>query len=298
MVNRRLVRFLSCAGLESTAVEDPKDLDAHVDHAHLLCADAFDGDVVVQAIQRNPSLRAILWTAEPLDRCLRYMTEHPQISNILGRANFESTPRDWELAMVLRRLSRPNDGMPPFSAFLNWGFTGFQERISGTAARDDTVIKVQRFVDGLGVPRRVTGVFGELAHEMLMNAIFDAPVDAAGRPKYALDRKATVVLDEAEQPSLRLAADGKHIVIQVEDPFGRLERKHVFAGLARGLKGGEMDHSHGGAGLGMVVCYNSTTMMVYDVVRGEKTEVTGVYDLDMNLREFRTQGKSLHFFMA
>ena len=34
--------------------------------------------------------------------------ETPQVSNIFGRANFETPPRDWELMMVLRRLSRPS----------------------------------------------------------------------------------------------------------------------------------------------------------------------------------------------
>jgi hypothetical protein len=38
--------------------------------------------------------------------------------------------------------------------------------------------------------------------------------------------------------------------------------------------------------------------LIYDVVPGQKTEVTGLFDLDLNLREFRTQAKSLHFFTA
>jgi hypothetical protein len=239
-----------------------------------------------------------LFTAEPLERCLRYTIETPQISNIFGRPNFESWPRDWELMMVLRRLARPDEGGAPFPAFMRWGFTGFQEKVAGSQARDEVVAKVGRFIARLGVPKRIGELFAELTHEMLMNALFDAPVDAAGNLKYALDRKADISLLPEEQPTVRLATDGPRIALQVVDPFGRLERKHVFAGLARGLAGGEMDTSHGGAGLGMVVCHNSTVAMIFDVVRGKKTEVTGVFDLDLNLREFRTQGKSLHYFEA
>jgi hypothetical protein len=36
--------------------------------------------------------------------------------------------------------------------------------------------------------------------------------------------------------------------------------------------------------------------MLFDVSRGQRTEVTGLFDLDLNLREFRTQAKSLHYF--
>lgn len=296
LVNRRIVRVLLAAGFDAVAIEDPKELAAHIDTAELLAADVFDGDLVAQAVRARPGLKAILWTAEPMKRSLRYAIDNPQISNILGRRDFESAPRTWELLMIARRLIRPKDPAPPFSAFLDWGFTGFQEKVPSSAGRDAAVGKVQRYIARLGVPKRVSELFGEVAHEMLMNAMYDAPVDGAGNVKYALDRKASISLDEPEQPMLRLASDGTRLAIQVIDPFGRLERKHVFAGLARGLANGEMDQTHGGAGLGMVVCHNATIGMIFDVIHGKQTEVTGLFDLDLNLREFRTQAKSLHFF--
>lgn len=295
IVNRRIARLWGCAGLEVVALEDPAEIPKHVADAGLIGADAFDGDLIVQTLRAHPSLKACLWTAEPLDRMLRY-TEDARISNVFGRVNFETTPREWELVMVARRILRPNDGAAPFSSYLSWGFTGFQEQIRDTAGRDAAVGRVQKFIEKVGVPKRVGEMFGELAHELLMNALYDAPVDAQGKPKYAADRKAAITVEEKEQAILRLASDGVKMAIQVVDPFGRLERKHVFGGLARGLKGGQMDQSHGGAGLGMVVCHNSTVAMVFDVTKGAKTEVTGVFDLDLNLREFRTQAKSVHFF--
>jgi len=292
-------RFLVCAGYEPTAVEDPAQVAGNLDGVGLFVADSFDGDLLVGAVRADPKMRGILITAEPLKPALRHMVEHPQISNICGRASFETAPRRWELMMVLRRILRPGEAGPPFASFLDWGFNGFQERVQSTEHRDQVVKKVERFVSHLGVPKRVGEMFAELGHEMLMNAMYDAPVDAQGKPKYALDRKAQITLQGDEQPWLRLACDGTRLALQVVDSFGRLERKHVFGGLSRGLiEGGEMDRSHGGAGLGMVVCHNSTVAMFFDVVRGKKTEVTGVFDLDMNLREFRTQAKSLHYFQA
>ena len=67
-------------------------------------------------------------------------------------------------------------------------------------------------------------------------------------------------------------------------------------GLARGLAGGELDTSHGGAGLGMRVCHNASAAMFFDVAANRHTEVTALFELEMNLREFRTQAKSLHFW--
>jgi hypothetical protein len=298
MVSRRLVRYFASAGIEVIAVEDPGDVAQHVAGVDLLAADTFDGDLVAAAVKSKPGLRGLLWTAEPLKRSLRYLVDNPGISNVLGRRDFESTPRPWELVMVLRRMLDPSTATPPIAAYLDYGFTGFQDKVGSTQARDATVAHVQTFIGQLQVPKRVGEMFGELTHEMLMNAMYDAPADPSGRAKYAQNRKADLALPEPEQPTLRLATDGTRLVLQVSDPFGRLHRKHVFDGLARGLAQGEMDQSHGGAGLGMMVCHNSTGAMFFDVARGRHTEVTGIFELDLNLREFRTQAKSLHFFQS
>lgn len=297
LVSRRLQRYFLAAGIDPVLVEDPKDVAANLVGAHLIAADTFDGDLVAECIRQQPALRAVLWTAEPLKRSLRYMTEGSTICNVLGRKDFESTPRPWELMLVLRRIVDPGQ-VPSIGSYLDWGFQGYQEKVATTAARDTSVANIQAFINRLQVPKRIAEMFGELGHEMLMNAMYDAPADAQGRPKYALDRKADISLPDAEQPVLRMATDGSKLVLQVRDPFGRLQKKHVFDGLARGLAQGEMDTSHGGAGLGMMVCHNSTAAMFFDVVRGRHTEVTGVFELDLNLREFRTQAKSLHFFSA
>ena len=296
IVSRRLARYFLAAGVDVAVVEEPKDLGLHAANADLIVADTFDGDLVAQTVRAKPGLRGLLYTAEPLKRSMRYLVENGAISNVLGRKDFESIPRPWELLMVLRRLIDPGDGAPPLSAYLDWGYGSFEQRVATTRGRDEAVARVQAFITQLQVPKRIAEMFGELAHEMLMNAMYDAPADSAGQAKYAADRKADLTLLEAEQPILRMATDGTRLVLQVRDPFGRLQRKHVFDGLARGLAQGEMDTSHGGAGLGMMVCHNSSAAMVFDVVRGRMTEVTGVFELDLNLREFRSQAKSLHFF--
>jgi hypothetical protein len=296
LVSRKLVRYLACAGFDPVAIEDPAELRQHLHGVTLIAADAFDAEQVAEGLKLNPGVRAVLWTAEPMSRCLRFMSATPALSNVLGRPDFDSAPRGWELMMVLRRLLRPTDEPPKFAWYLDWGFTGFQERIHDSAARDRVVDKVQRFAAHIGVRKAVADTFGELAHELLMNAMYDAPVDGQGNYKYARDRKVNLALPAEEQPILRLASDGSRLAIQVADPFGRLERHHVFDGLQRGLAGGQMDRSHGGAGLGMTMCHNATAAMFYDVTRGRRTEVTGLIDLEMNQRDFKTQPKSLHFF--
>lgn len=295
LVNRRVMRLLTCAGFEVVPLEDPALLVPTVtDQTALVCAEGFDIDLILQVLKAHAQVKVILWSGEPIDRLLRTCLEEPRLSNIIGRPNFETTPRDWELLLAARRLTRPEPHT--FQGLLSWGFTGFQWKPRETAERDAVSAQVQAFIDRIGTPKRVGEMFYELSHELLMNAMYDAPVDVQGRPKYAHDRKNSIHLDEDEAPTVRVASDGVKVVLSVTDPFGRLGRHHVFGGLVRGLKGGEMDQSGGGAGLGMVKVYHSTVSTLYDVVRGRKTEVTAVFELDMNLREFRTLPKSVHFF--
>jgi hypothetical protein len=282
-------------------VEDPAQIPAALmapGGASLVCAYGFDGDAVRDACRAVPGLRGVLWTAEPLRRSLRHLAECAAINHVLGRKDFESAPRPWELMMVLRRAIDPGAGPPSLAAYLDWGFTGFEEQVGSTAQRDLVVQRVQDFVLGLQVPKRLGEMMSELAHELLMNAMYDAPVDHQGRPKYAVDRKAQITLAADEHAVLRLATDGTRVVLQVRDRYGGLMRRHVVDGLARGLAGGEMDQSHGGAGLGMAVCHHNALAMFFDVSRGRHTEVTAMIELDLNLREVRTLARSLHLFDA
>ncbi len=227
---------------------------------------------------------------------MRFLTESAAISSLCGRRDFESPPRAWELLQAARRLLAREPVSVPKEAYLDWGHAVLSTSVASTADRERVVAAVQDKVAGLQVPRRVAEMFGELTHELVMNAMYDAPVDGQGRPKYAANRKAELALEEPERPTVWLGTDGTRLVLQVADRFGRLERRHVVDGLARGLAGGEMDQSHGGAGLGMMVCHNSAAMLVFDVRRNVRTEVTAVLELDLNLREFRTQARSIHYF--
>ncbi len=294
LVGRKVARLFMAAGASAATTEEPGEVAALLDGADLLCADTFDGDLVAEQVRSRPRLRGVLWTAEPLRRSLRYLVETKAIDHVLGRRDFESPPRTWELLMLARRLQ--GVAAPPLGAYLDWGFSAADIEIRGTADRDAAATQIQAFVARLHVPNRISEMFAELGHELIMNAMYDAPVDALGHAKYAADRKAEVTLAEHERPLLRIATDGTRLVLQIRDPFGRLERRHVVDGLARGLAGGEMDTSHGGAGLGMMVCHNASSAMFFDVVPGHHTEVTALFELDMNLREFRTQAKSLHFW--
>jgi hypothetical protein len=154
----------------------------------------------------------------------------------------------------------------------------------------------------LGIPQRQVERITEVTYELLMNAMYDAPVDAQGRPRYAFDRKKAITLAEIEAPVVRLGSDGLLMVVEVTDPFGLLSRKHIVRGLLRGRRAGEsvdgevVDASHGGAGLGLFKVYSSSAALLTEVHHRQLTRVLSVHDLDVTPRELRTLPCSLHLF--
>ncbi len=292
---RRLTRILVCTGAQVVPLESPAGLAAVLDDGvDVLCAGRTDARTVLGVLERHPETQGVLWTEKPEPELLEMAAGRPNLSHILGTPTPHAPPRDWELLLTVRRLLGAS--RPPLSAYLRWGFIGFQEKVHTPEERDRVVEGISLFCERLNTPSRVRDMLGELAHELLMNAMYDAPVDESGQPLHAHDRKAHISLSEEDAPVIRCASDGRYVLVSVVDRFGRLPREKVFGGMFRGLTSGTMDKSYGGAGLGMLYIYKSTAISVFDVHPGGRTEVLGIYDLDLNQRTFRALPRSVHFF--
>jgi hypothetical protein len=294
LVIRRIARVLGCAGFETRTFEEPDKVEASaLEAANLVMADAFDADLIMKWLRGNPKLKAVLYSGEPVDRLLGKALEEPRLVGLMGRPSFDVPPREDDMLHIARRTLTADSA--PFDSHLAWGASGFAFSLTDAKGRDHAVQETMTFAGKLGAPKRVGEMLGELAHELIMNALYDAPVDEMGKPRYAHDRKAEIALDTEDAAVYRCGSDGVRIAVEITDHFGRLERRHVFGGLVRGLKAGQMDTAGGGAGLGMLVSYRSTTALFYDVEPRLRTRVTGIFDLDLNLREFRLLPKTLHF---
>lgn len=295
----RVSRVLRAAsGLLEVAVEsDPATLRHSIDDDPILLAcDASDIDLALDwATRLYPSLSIIAWSSGDMGPLLE-AARHPRVVSVLGWPAFASMPRPWEIAMATRRIVDPDATSPRLGELVPWGATVARFRPRTTAERDAAVNEVRSLSERAGATPRMAQRVADVAHEMLMNAMYDAPVDARGHPKYAHDRRRAIHLEDDEVPTFRLAADGINVALQVVDRFGALQREHVLAGIARGREAGTIDTSNGGAGLGLARIYGQSTAMIADVERGRFTSVTAFFDLDVNPREARSLPVSLHLF--
>lgn len=302
-VAQRVGRVLRAASLLSeVAVEaDPASLRGALDDDPLLLAcDASDIDIALDwASRRYPNMSVLAWSNGDMAPLIAAARQSARLVSILGWPASASMPRPWELAMATRRIIDGGAASPRLGELFPWGSTVARFRPRSSADRDAAVGEVSALCERVGASARVSQRVAEVAHEMLMNAMYDAPVDERGASRYAHDRKQALVLERDEVPAFRFASDGVKIALQIVDPFGRLRRHHVLDGIARGRSaatsdGPAIDTSNGGAGLGMYRIYSQSTVLIIDVDPGRFTSVTAFFDLDVNPREARTLPVSLH----
>ncbi|MBP6631547.1 MAG: hypothetical protein KBG28_10625 [Kofleriaceae bacterium] len=304
-VLQRSARIVSAtAGLVPVAAgDDPEQVRAQLaPDAQLMLCDAVDADLALEWSTRlYPGMKLAFWNAGEMPPLCTRIARHAQIVSLLGWPSFQSMPRPWEIGLVTRNVLDPGrDPTHVAEVFANPPHTAkFRPRTS--ADRDAVVAEISTLAERAGAGARLAARVGEVAHELIMNAMYDAPADEYGRARYAHDRTVDITLDDADVPIVRFGTDGLMIGIQVTDPFGRLTRDHVAAGIARGAAGASddasaqvVDTSGGGAGLGLWRIYTGSAVTIIDLLPGQQTSVLAYFDMDVAAREARTMPPSLH----
>lgn len=130
-----------------------------------------------------------------------------------------------------------------------------------------------------GLTRRGAQRLMSIAEELVSNALYNAPVDEAGRRLHAhKSRSERVTLDKGSV-GVELAADEDRVALVVKDVFGTLSAETAFENLARCLRGGEdqIAEKQGGAGLGLYTVLLASNYLGV-TVKPRRTEIVAIVD--------------------
>jgi hypothetical protein len=301
----RMARVLSVSsGRPVQTFDDPLELATRVGFVlELLVCDARELEFARRLLgSRCPTAHCLLLAQSCSPELMDVLADDERFSHLLAWPEHLSTPRVWELAQLGARLVGQR-GEPPVASALAWGHAQRTWTPRTTRERDVVVAEAVDWLIEQGTSERAARRVSETTYELVMNAMYDAPLTIDGSPRFAFDRTREIELHETEAPRVTLASDGVFVVVDVTDPFGALRREHVFAGIARGLRGQEstetnavLDTSHGGAGLGMVRVFTHGAATSFTVVPGVSTRVTSVIDIDANPRDARRATGSVSFY--
>lgn len=181
--------------------------------------------------------------------------------------------------------------------YMMWGTEAQSLPVTASGDRPSLIEAMQNHFAGLGVRSTIIDRCALVAEELLMNAIYDAPVDKGVHHYAHLPRTTAVELKPAEQGHFRFAVDGMLAAVSVSDPFGAFRMEILLNYLERNAASNGEDvqmPGKGGAGRGLAQIISSSDFVVFNVRDGKQTEVIAFFNLDPSAKDGTP--RSFHFF--
>ncbi len=296
-------RIAVCFGGQVTLEEDPGRVVAR--------AAGFDPHVVVfdldhagpaaltlahRVAEASPGGRMVLVCHPSPPAEIEALLGAPWFGHLLG---LESPWFMEELGATLARLS--GEALFGLHRHLPWGSRVLSTTVVASDQKSALFDRIESYMADIGVRGRLVRRLHDVADEMLMNAVYDAPVDrATGAHLYAeLPRSTRVELAPGDRPVFSYGSDGQIFAMSITDPFGGLTPEILKRYIAKGLRRGtdQIDDKAGGAGLGLYFLFSSLNSLTLYLEPGVRTEVVGVVDIRGSFRDVLNSPKALNIFV-
>lgn len=162
-----------------------------------------------------------------------------------------------------------------------WGVKVYSMLVGDYQEKSVCIAQISEYAALMGVRRKYREAIEQCVDEMLMNALYDAPVDADGKQLFAdVPTKTRISLRMEQKAVVQYACDGGKFTVSVRDGFGTLDRHTVLKYLHKCLHSDQqIDRKTGGAGLGLYIIANATTVFMFNVLPGVATECLCTFDL-------------------
>ncbi|HMU37441.1 MAG TPA: hypothetical protein PKE31_00370 [Pseudomonadota bacterium] len=284
---KRLARVLVSAGYTVKTYEDENTAIAPILHSDsqvglwFVVGEMAASEAIAEGLKSAPSGKrcaGLVYGAQE-DTDLARLFEQPAIVAVLGAKPASARP---DLEGDLLNVAALLRGQPllPVQGFLLWGAQAFSASVTNIGGRDAAEARLVKLCsEHLTISRRVADSLAEVVHELITNAMYDAPVDAQGRTRYAHDRTAHIELPAEDKVIFRYGTDGLRLAVEVVDRFGRLKRSDLVRSLRR-AQSGQVNRGEGGAGIGLSLICRTCPLVQIDVEPGVRTRLTAVVDLE------------------
>lgn len=179
------------------------------------------------------------------------------------------------------RLALPPTLRRPLHPLLDPATPQHRFEVDGYRTKGAVVGAVALLAAAAGLRRRAAEAVEQALDELLLNALLDAPLDAAGRPRHlqlAPPERAALLAPPGERAEVRCGGDSQRFVIAVRDRFGSLRRGTVLAYLercarARAARADPLEQQSGGSGVGLYLIASCCSELLFRLRRGRLTEV-------------------------
>ena len=165
--------------------------------------------------------------------------------------------------------------------FLPWGVRIYSMLVGDYQEKSVAIAAISDFAAAMGVRRKYRESIEQSIDELLMNALYDAPVDQSGKQVFAdVPTKTRISLRMEQKAVIQYACDGERFAVSVRDSFGMLTKDIVLKFVEKCIRSSQqIDRKAGGAGLGLYLVANSSSEFHINLYPGVATEAIVVFDL-------------------
>jgi hypothetical protein len=272
---RKLVQTLERAGAEVDAVRDPAQIEGDVlPHRYIFVGHEGDPEVLARLLGRVRR-RAHIASVVPKAKLgtLIELLRDPRTNHVLVGEEAERGVLVTARKLLTGDIFGIEKYLPEDTPVNYFRLRDFQ----GRGAAIDTILE---FAEKSGMRRQVRSAIGQVCEELLMNALYDAPVDEQGNQIFAeVDPHKRVDVLSPRPVSIRYAATDSQFAVAVRDRFGRLAKNTILAYIHKCLTSSQqIDRKTYGAGLGLYLVANAAAGYVVNVAYGMATEVVCTFD--------------------
>ncbi len=250
--------------------------------------------------KKYPSVSTVLTTRHELSHHIDLLAENPGLCHVIYQDDEERALTQKNLLVTVTKiLSNDIFGL---EKYLNWGVDVKEYIITSSQNRAQYLEVVESELTKAGVVTSHIRNATMITDEILMNAIYDAPVNRkTGTSKYNhLSRRVAVELEPTEYGKLRFAFDGSTIALSVDDPFGALKRETITRYLKSCFDGhfGKINEHEGkgGGGMGLFQIISTADLMITNIKPGERTEIIALINVSGKTQVRKRHG-SFHYFV-
>ncbi len=291
-LKREVKRVTTATGSTADFIGDPTGLDPKQD-VHLAIYDARAGDppkLFFDKVPKDASIQYVLEGDKLIER-IQYLKD-PRVTSLLCHdARFDD---DEFIASATKALRGDVFGL---QKYFPWGVTTFTMQIKSYEHKTRAIEVLLRYAKLAGVRGPVRDRIQLVCDELMMNALYHAPVDESGGELFAgRSLKELAQLKEVPAIEVQYGCSGRYFGVSVRDGGGSLTRERALEYLMRAKAGAaHIESKAGGAGLGLISVLNSVSKLIFNLDPGYSTEVIAIFDMEL-FAKGKVGARSLHVF--
>jgi anti-sigma regulatory factor (Ser/Thr protein kinase) len=181
--------------------------------------------------------------------------------------------------------------------YFPWGVTTFAMKVTNYEEKGRAIETLLEYATLAGCRGPVRDRIQLVCDELMMNALYHAPLDENGQELYAgRTLKELAHLERVSPIQVQYGCSGRYFGVSVRDSGGSLARTKLLEYLLKAKSAvREIETKSLGAGLGLVSTLRSVSKLVFNVEVRSSTEVIALFDMEL-FAKGTIGARSLHVF--